>query len=642
MPGKRIIYQVLPRLWNAGSTFCGKFSGFDAASFEYIKSLGVSDIWYTGVIRHATRLPGFENAAAECVKGTAGSPYAITDYYDVNPYLADDPDRRMEEFEALVRRTHEAGFRVIIDFVPNHVARQYDGAMTPAGTPRLGALDDSSVHWKAENDFFYYPGEPLVLPVGHPEETLRPTVEVSYREFPARASGNCFSPRPDINDWYDTVKLNYCPFHTPTWDRMAEIVRFWALKGVDGFRCDMVELVPPEFFTWLIRTLKAEFPDLTFIAEVYEKSNYSKYSLDVGFDLLYDKSGLYDTLRAGNAAAITAAWQELGPLQPRMLNFLENHDEQRIASPQFAGSPEAGYAALGVSLLLNTAPFMLFFAQELGERGDPATGRTSIFDLTPVVPSLAKISPRAPLGRNDNAAVPLPEPGESATAITAVWQELGPLQPRMLNFLENHDEQRIASPQFAGSPEAGYAALGVSLLLNTAPFMLYFAQELGERGDPTTGRTSIFDLTPLHSVIPSPGGASVSPAEISPRAPLGRNDNSDAPSRHGRPDRPSCAAEAVLARYRTLLALAALPAFAEGGTWDLCYCQGPGFDRSTLFAWLRSDGRDAWLCLANFSPRPVTTDILIPAAAFAFFGLSALDLTVPTTVAPKDCLLLKL
>ena len=129
---------------------------------------------------------------------------------------------------------------------------------------------------------------------------------------------------------------------------------------------------------------------------------------------------------------------------------------------------------------------------------------------------------------------------------------------------------------------------------------------------------------------------------ISPRAPLGRNDNSDAPSCHGLPDRPSGSAEAVIDRYRALLALAALPAFAEGGTWDLCYCQGPGFDRTTLFAWLRSDGRDAWLCLANFSPRPVTTDILIPSDAFAFFGLPARDLTLPATVAPKDCYIVKL
>ena len=504
MPGKRIIYQVLPRLWNAGSTFCGKFSSFDSETFSYLKSLGVSDIWYTGIIRHATLLPGSANAAPECVKGTAGSPYAITDYYDVNPYLADDPSHRMEEFEALVQRTHEAGFKVIIDFVPNHVARQYDGAMTPAGTPRLGSRDDISVHWKAENDFFYYPGE-----------ALRLSVSGFYQEFPAKASGNCFSPVPDANDWYDTVKLNYCPFYTSTWERMAEIIRFWALKGVDGFRCDMVELVPPEFFTWLIRKIKQEFPDITFIAEVYEKAGYEKYSDEVGFDLLYDKSGMYDTLRD-----ITAGHRE-------------------------------------------------------------------------------------------------------ASAITAVWQDLGPRQPRMLNFLENHDEQRIASPEFAGSPEAAYAALGVSLLFNTSPFMLYFGQELGEKGERPGGRTSIFDIHPV------PVLAEISPRELSA---LGRNDKVE-----------KSGSAAVLDRYHVLLGLAALPAFAEGGTWDLCYCQGPGFDRSTLFAWLRSDGRDAWLCVSNFSAAPVTdVPVLIPADAFTFFGLPGRNLTFTATVAAKDCFVVKL
>ena len=387
MPGKRVIYQVLPRLWNVGSTFCGKFSGFDEASFEYFRSLGVTDIWYTGVIRHATLISGHGCTSSDpaCVKGTAGSPYAITDYYDVNPYLADNPKNRMAEFKDLIKRTHEAGFRAIIDFVPNHVARQYDGAMTPEGTPRLGENDDVSIHWKAENDFFYYPGEELRLPAGNG----------TYREFPAKATGNAYTPAPDINDWYDTVKLNYCPSHTPTWDRMKEIVRFWAGKGVDGFRCDMVELVPPEFFTWLIKEIKEEFPHITFIAEVYEKALYERYVREVGFDLLYDKSGMYDTLRdvvarRQSAAAITGVWQYLGDLQPSMLNFLENHDEQRIASPQFAGSPDAAFSALGVSLLFNTAPFMLYSGQESGEPGGP-DGRTSIFE----------ISPLAPLARND-------------------------------------------------------------------------------------------------------------------------------------------------------------------------------------------------------------------------------------------------
>ena len=342
---KKIIYQMLPRLWGAG-----KFSSVDAGSFTYFKGLGVDAVWYTGVIRHASASSG-----EKVVKGKAGSPYAITDYYDVNPYLADNPDLRMEEFQSLVDRTHQAGLQVIIDFVPNHVARE---------NVNFGQADNSSVHWAPENDFFYYPGQALQLPVEAD----------GYTEYPAKASGNCFTATPGINDWYETVKLNYCDYHTATWDKMRDIVLFWAAKGVDGFRCDMVELVPPQFMRWLIAAVKAEYPQVSFIAEVYEKDKYRMYIEEVGFDLLYDKSGLYDTLRAvtcsnASAQSITWNWQFLDKMQPHMLNFLENHDEQRVASDFFCGSAAGGYAALAVSALLNTAPFMLYFGQEAGERG---------------------------------------------------------------------------------------------------------------------------------------------------------------------------------------------------------------------------------------------------------------------------------
>ena len=368
---KKLIYQVLPRLWGKG-----KFSSVDTGSLQYWKGLGVDYIWYTGLLRHASASTG-----EKVVKGEAGSPYAITDYYDVNPYMADCPESRMQEFEDLVRRTHGAGLKVLMDFVPNHVAREYRGS--------LGKEDDTAVHWAPENDFFYYPSEALRLPVD----------ARGYEEMPAKASGNAFTPSPGINDWYETVKLNYCDFHTATWDRMYQAVRFWAQKGVDGFRCDMVELVPPQFMQWLIGRIKAEFPGVVFIAEVYQKDRYRMYVEEVGFDFLYDKCGLYDTLRAvscmgESARNISWNWQFLGDLQPRMLNFLENHDEQRIASDFFCGSPQAGYAALAVSLLLNDAPFMLYFGQEMGERGMQAEGfsgldgRTSIFDWC-TVPALA-------------------------------------------------------------------------------------------------------------------------------------------------------------------------------------------------------------------------------------------------------------
>ena len=407
--GKVIIYQMLPRLWgNIGGknikngtlkdNGCGKFSSIDTITLEYLKSLGVSYVWYTGIIRHATAedSDGCTPSSADWVKGRAGSPYSITDYYDVNPYLADEPENRMEEFHKLVERTHAAGLKVIIDFVPNHVARDYGrfaaAHPAPTGMAALGESDDKSVHWKDSNDFFYYPGIPLALPIQNQ----------TYMEMPAMASGNSYTSSPGVNDWYDTIKLNYCDCHTETWEKMYDIVNFWAGQGVDGFRCDMVELVPPAFFKWLISRIKKYRPDLLFVAEVYQKTLYSKYIREIGFDLLYDKSGIYDTLRAiveknakdsgvpvedwQSAKRITWNWQSLGDLQPYMLNFLENHDEQRFASDFFGCDARNSYAALYTALYLNNAPFMLYAGEEVGERGmdnegfSGRDGRTSIFD----------------------------------------------------------------------------------------------------------------------------------------------------------------------------------------------------------------------------------------------------------------------
>ena len=309
---KSIIYQMLPRLWGEG-----RMSSVDDATLDYLRGLGISHVWCTGIIRHSTGKP--------FVKGDAGSPYAISDYYDVNPYLADVPSRRISEFRALVRRVHDHGLKLIIDFVPNHVGCDYSDKH--GGIPLYG--------W---HDY----------------------------------------------DWTDTVKIDYSA--PGTWETMYQIVRFWASKGVDGFRCDMVELVPPEFLKWLIARIKDEFPEIVFIAEVYQKEKYRMYIDDVRFDCLYDKSGLYDVLRAitaghGTARAITWNWQFLQDLQPRMLNFLENHDEQRIASPWFAGRPD-DYAALCASLMLNTAPFMLYFGEETGvDASEGHEGRTSIFNF---------------------------------------------------------------------------------------------------------------------------------------------------------------------------------------------------------------------------------------------------------------------
>lgn len=407
---KPIIYQMLPRLWgndkikpkkngNLTDNGTGKFSDIDNNTLEYLKWLGCSHVWYTGVIRHSTQADesGCTASHPQFVKGKAGSPYAICDYYDVNAYLADNPEDRLGEFKQLIKRTHDAGLKVIIDFVPNHVSRDYGKVEPTKGHSILGNDDDKSMHWKQDNDFYYYPGQSLVLP------TPVPKGRDAYQEFPAMATGNnCFTPTPGINDWFETVKINYCDYHTGTWDKMYDIIEYWSSLGVDGFRCDMVELVPPQFFKWLISKIKTQYPSLIFVAEVYKKELYGEYIREVGFDYLYDKSGLYDTLRSiveknveengmpvelwQSATGITRNWQYLGDLQPYMLNFLENHDEQRFASDFFGKKADSTFAPLYVSLLMNTAPFMIYFGEEVGEKGmdeegfSGKDGRTTIFD----------------------------------------------------------------------------------------------------------------------------------------------------------------------------------------------------------------------------------------------------------------------
>lgn len=408
---KMIIYQVFPRWFGNTNTKLvrngslaengtGKFSDFTPLALSKIKELGTTHIWYTGVIEHATQTDytayHIQKDHRAVVKGKAGSPYAIKDYYDIDPDLADHVEDRMEEFEALVARTHEAGMKVIIDFVPNHVARQYHSDAQYNFIEELGQNDNTSKAFDPNNNFYYIPGQPLTLPFTDDDDGLE------YSEFPAKATGNDrFDAFPNCNDWYETVKLNYgvdylngrSKHFDPipnTWNKMLDILRFWASKKIDGFRCDMAEMVPVEFWEWAIPLVKKDYP-VIFIAEVYNPAEYRNYIFNGHFDYLYDKVGLYDTLRAvicGQAPAsnIPACWQSLEGIQAHMLNFLENHDEQRLASDFFAKEPLAGISGLIVSALMNTNPMMIYAGQELGERGmdeegfSGLDGRTTIFD----------------------------------------------------------------------------------------------------------------------------------------------------------------------------------------------------------------------------------------------------------------------
>ena len=386
---------------------CGTLNAITPRALRAIRDLGATHVWYTGVIRHATA----QYNTPSIVKGLAGSPYAITDYYDIDPDLCEDQDRRMEEFESLVDRTHKANLQVIIDFVPNHVAREYRSTHRPKGVKDLGEDDNPNWAFSPLNNFYYLPGQPFA-----------PQFDVQgYTENPAKVTGNdCFSAHPTKDDWYETVKLNYGVFYQgggekqfdpipDTWHKMLDIMLFWASKGIDGFRCDMAEMVPQEFWQWSIEQVKAQYPDIMYIAEVYQPALYRDY-LAAGFDYLYDKVGMYDYLRGVTSKnwpveGITQQWQRVDDIREHMLYFLENHDEQRIASGFFCGRGMCAEPAMIVAATLGTNPVMVYAGQELGEKGMDAEGfsgmdgKSSIFDYW----GIASIQAWANHGKFDGA-----------------------------------------------------------------------------------------------------------------------------------------------------------------------------------------------------------------------------------------------
>ena len=433
---KIIVYQIFTRLFSNRNTAriengtltengCGKMNDFTPTVLKNIRAMGVCHIWLTGVIRHATQTDysqfGIPCQHPEVVKGKAGSPYAITDYYDIDPDLAVDVSHRMDEFEALVERIHQAGMKVIIDFVPNHVAREYKSICKPEGVKDLGEEDDTNMHFSTKNNFYYCWGQPLdlsgIVEGNHQVHSSKFIVHSSkfkvqsskfkvqsYEEVPAKATGNDqFTNRPQRNDWYETVKLNYgidycdaggrSEHFNPipnTWGKMTDILLFWAGKGIDGFRCDMAEMVPTAFWAWATDKVKYQYPEVIFIGEVYDPNQYRNY-ISAGFDYLYDKVGMYDCVRdvicgRRRAGDITFQWQATDDIRDHMLYFLENHDEQRIASDFFAGDARKGFPGHIVSTLLQKNPYMLYAGQEFGERGmdeegfSGKDGRTTIFD----------------------------------------------------------------------------------------------------------------------------------------------------------------------------------------------------------------------------------------------------------------------
>ena len=420
---KLVIYQLLPRYFgNTNATNklygskeengVGKFNDITPKALQELKKLGINYVWYTGVVEHATMTDysayGIKQDDPDIVKGKAGSPYAIKDYYDVDPDLAVDVKNRMEEYQNLINRTHAEGLKMIMDFIPNHVARTYQSDAKPAGVIDFGAQDDKTKAYSPQNDYYYIPEKNFVVPAGTEAggaQFSHPLKDGKFDENPAKVTGNnVFSEKPSIDDWYETMKLNYgydlqngknyLDPVPPVWTKMRDILVFWAKKGVDGFRCDVAEFVPVEFWHWVIPEVRKINPNMVFIAEAYDPSKYATYVSYGGFNYMYDKVGLYDALKPlikNEANATVATMRKViqsqeGGLSNHMLRFLENHDEERLASKGFAQKPEFAKAAMVLTATLGSGPVMIYSGQEVGEQGAGIEGfggddnRSTIFD----------------------------------------------------------------------------------------------------------------------------------------------------------------------------------------------------------------------------------------------------------------------
>ncbi len=438
---KPVIYQLVVRYFgntrganvvdgDIHENGCGKFADINDKALAELGRLGVTHVWLTGVLRQATLTDyssiGLPADPPDIIKGRAGSFYAVRDCVDVCPDYAVQPERRMAEFEALVRRIHAAGLRALIDLVPNHVSRNHS---SDAESFDFGRHDDQTQFFTPANNFYYLvepPGRALTLP--KPAHWNPPGVvfsgrferEDGRRGHTPKATGGDDYARVTLSElteniWYETIKLNYgYDFRTRqghydplprTWTMVDAIVAFWQRKGVDGFRCDFAHYVPAEAWAYLIGRARQRDAASLFIAESYpypgsaDPVHQQAQMIDAGFDAVYHSEAYNALKRIYQGHGVDAYEREMAALdersRPHYLEYLENHDERRIPSPIVAnaspgdsgfGGSRAAHQLAPLQLLYSQGPVLVLNGQEVGEPGAGVAGfkgdngRTSIFD----------------------------------------------------------------------------------------------------------------------------------------------------------------------------------------------------------------------------------------------------------------------
>jgi cyclomaltodextrinase len=313
-----VIYEIYPRNFSER----GNFEGV-TAELDRLKELGVNILW----------LMPIHPIGQEKKKGPIGSPYAVRDYYAVNPDYGTAAD-----LKRLVAESHKRGMKVIIDVVANHTS--WDSVMMK--TPEFYVRD---------------------------------------------AQGHITFP----HDWSDVAELNY---DSPALRRyMIDMLKFWLRDfDLDGFRCDVAAEVPTDFWEQARVELDKTKPDIVMLAESDRPELLVRaFDLDYSWPL---HGTLNDVMRGRKAAtAFRETWESDAAKYPRgalRMRFSDNHDEKRAVARFGEGG---ALAASALMFTLDGVP-MLYNGMEVGdttESGDPA-----LFYRLPIFWPIVKRRPEFP------------------------------------------------------------------------------------------------------------------------------------------------------------------------------------------------------------------------------------------------------
>jgi cyclomaltodextrinase len=313
-----VVYEIYPRAFSAQ----GNFNGI-TARLDDLKDLGVNILW----------LMPIHPIGQEKKKGTIGSPYAVRDYYGINPDYG-----TKEDFKKLINEAHQRGMKVIIDIVANHTS--WDSVM---------------MKWPE-----YYEHD---------------------------ASGHITYP----HDWSDVAELNYA---NPQLRRyMTDMLKYWLREfDLDGFRCDVAEEVPTDFWENARAELDKIKPDIVMLAEGHKPELLLKaFDFDYSWPL---HSALTNVLQGrGRASDLHAEWDREFKEWPRgslHMRFSDNHDERR-AIARF-GEP-AAIAASALMFTLDGVP-LLYNGMEVGDTTE--SGAPALFEKLPVFWPIAERRPEFP------------------------------------------------------------------------------------------------------------------------------------------------------------------------------------------------------------------------------------------------------